>query len=116
MTKCLEGEWDFSQRIFLTPEEKDEKDKFAHLIDTVTAVKDKYISQAHKSAMCTEDNAAESIDTRLKKTMMPSRKQLLQLLMTSQTSRERRENLRQRRMLQRNQKRWPCSTLAQWTR
>ena len=67
VTKCLEGEWDFLRRIFLTPEEKDEKDKFAHLIDTVTAVKDKYISQAHKAAMCTEEDDAESIDTRLTK-------------------------------------------------
>ena len=63
----MEGEWNFSERTFLTLEEKDEKEKFAHLIDTVTVVKEKYISKAHKTAMCTENDDVESIDTRLTK-------------------------------------------------
>ena len=37
MAECLEGEWDSKTRSFLTLEEKDERNKFAHLIDTITA-------------------------------------------------------------------------------
>ena len=68
MTKCLEGEWKFAERSFLTLEEKDEQAKFSHLLDTVTAVREVYISSAHKKAMAVEgDDDLESVDTRLTK-------------------------------------------------
>ena len=67
ITKFLEGEWNFSERSFLTSEEKDEKEKFAHLIYMVTSVKEGFISKAHKVVMAIEGYDVESIDTRFTK-------------------------------------------------
>ena len=47
ITKCHEGVSDFKKRSFITLEEKDEKDKLTHLVDTVTAERDIFISDAH---------------------------------------------------------------------
>ena len=46
---------------------KDKKEKFVHLFDTVTAVKDVYIFEGHKLDMATEGDDVDSVDTRLTK-------------------------------------------------
>ena len=48
-------------------EEKDEIEKFAHLTDTVTAVKDVYISEGHKLSMTTEGDDVDLVNTWLTK-------------------------------------------------
>ena len=67
LSECLAGEWDIKSRSFLTLEEKDEKNKFAHLIDTVTAEREIFISEHHQQAMAVEGDDVESVETRLTK-------------------------------------------------
>ena len=67
MTECLAGEWDLKSRSFLTLEEKDEKNKFAHLIDTVTAEREVFIPEKHQQAMAVEGDNVDSVETRLTK-------------------------------------------------
>ena len=59
LTQCLEGDWDFKRRSFLTVDEKNEKDKFDFLIDMVTAVKETFISESHQKAMAMEGDDVE---------------------------------------------------------
>ena len=67
VTSCLEGEWDYKTRTFLTFDEKEEKEKFDQLIDTVTAEKEVFISASHQIAMAAEGDEVESVTTRLTK-------------------------------------------------
>ena len=67
VSTCLQGEWNPKARTFLTFEEKEEKEKFEHLVDTMTAEKEVFISPTHQLAMATEDDDVESVDTRLTK-------------------------------------------------
>ena len=67
MTEYLEGEWDSNTRSFLTLEEKDDRNIFAHLIDTVTAEREIFISEQHKLAMAVEGDDVDSVNTRLTK-------------------------------------------------
>ena len=67
VAESFEGKWNFKERQFLTLEEKDEREKFSHLIDTVTAERDIYISEGHKLAMAVEGDDVNSVDTRLTK-------------------------------------------------
>ena len=64
---CLEGEWNYAQRTFLTLDEKNEKEKFSHIIDTVTTVKEVFISEAQRAAMAIEGDDVATLDTKLTK-------------------------------------------------
>ena len=48
------NEWDPNKRQFFTLEEKDEREKFSHLIDTVTAEREVFISEGHKIVIAIE--------------------------------------------------------------
>lgn len=48
-------------------EEKDEQEKFSHLVDNVTVAKETFISQTHKLAMATGADDIHSVDTCLTK-------------------------------------------------
>ena len=52
-------------------EEKDEKEKFSYLMDTVTAEREIFISDTHKQAMAMEGDDINSVDTRLTKNQAP---------------------------------------------
>ena len=71
--ECHDGVWDFKKRSFLTMEEKDERDKFTHLVDTVTAEREIFISDTHKQAMAMEGDDLNSVDTRLTKNQAPGK-------------------------------------------
>ena len=67
VARCLGGRWNFEKRSIITLEKEDKKEKFAYLIDTVTAVKDIYISERHKLAIATEGDDIDSVDNKLTK-------------------------------------------------
>ena len=67
IAECMEGDWNHKNRTFLTREEKNEQQKFSHVLDTVTAVKESYISEEHRLAMAAEGDDVGSLDTRLTK-------------------------------------------------
>ena len=67
ITSCLEGEWNYESRTFLTLEEKDEKDKFSNLLDNITGVKEVFISETQKAAMAMDGEDVGTVDTRLTK-------------------------------------------------
>ena len=67
ITDCLEGEWDFKKRIYLTLEEKDEKVKFSSLLDNITGVKEVFISETQRTAMAMEGDDINTVDSRLTK-------------------------------------------------
>ena len=71
--ECHEGDWDLKKRSFLTMEEKDEKDKFSHLVDTVTAEREIYISDTHRQAMAMEGDDINSVNTRLTTNKAPDK-------------------------------------------
>ena len=54
MAESLEGEWDYNKRQFLMLEEKGEREKFSHLIATVTAEREVFISEGHKIVIAIE--------------------------------------------------------------
>ena len=60
----MEGEYNHAKRSFLTLEEKHEHEKLAHLIDTVRAVKEVFISESHTFAMAIEGDGVKTVDTR----------------------------------------------------
>ena len=64
---ALAGEWNHDKRIFLTAEEKDEKDKFQELEMNITSEKEVFISQSHQQALATENDDIASVETRLTK-------------------------------------------------
>ena len=67
MVEALAGEWDFEKRIYLTQEEKEEKEKFAHLVDTMTATKEAFISESHQKAFAAEGDDVSTVVTQLTK-------------------------------------------------
>ena len=52
-------------------EEKYEQEKCSHLIDTITAEKDIFISESHKLAMAVEGDDVDKVETRLTKNEAP---------------------------------------------
>ena len=71
--ECHDGVWNFKKRSFLTMEEKDEKDKFSQLVDTVTAEREIFISDTHRQAMAMEGDDINSVNTRLTKNQAPGK-------------------------------------------
>ena len=61
IAECMEGDWDFKLRTFCTRDEKNEQSKFSHLLDSITAVKDSYISEEHRQAMAAEGDDVASV-------------------------------------------------------
>ena len=63
----LNGEWDNKQRIFLTEEEKAEKEKLGYLEVTMKATNAAYISSAHQRALAAETDDVSLDNSRLTK-------------------------------------------------
>jgi len=67
MVEAMAGEWDFEKRVYLTQEEKEEKRKFAHLVDTMTATKEVFILESHQKGFATEGDDVSTGVTQLTK-------------------------------------------------
>ena len=66
--KALARELNFEKRCFLTLEEREEKEKFAHLVKTMAATKESFISVSHQKAFAMEGyETEESVEVKLVK-------------------------------------------------
>ena len=67
LTIALEGFWDYSKRIFLTAEEKDETEKLDNLESELTAQREIFISKDQQRAMAQDGGTIMSEESRLTK-------------------------------------------------
>ena len=67
IAEALAGDWDPDKRLFLTLEEKEEKEKFSEIEKTITASNEVFISESHQKALAIDGDDIESVATRLTK-------------------------------------------------
>ena len=70
LTAALEGHWEYTNRVFLTAEEKEEGEKLDDLEMKITAQRDKHISNDQQNALTLDGDTVASEESRLTKEML----------------------------------------------